>query len=120
MEIQSPIKINNFSYSSSKKNYNFSNYSLPILFLRNMYERRLSKNGSDEVQSMFYNEIKRAKHGRIPGEKKFKNFNAWKRVLNAFKNNIFPVEVIYDNACEKSSSASSKNTDKETNPRHRS
>ena len=35
-------------------------------------------------------------------------------------NNIFPVEVIYDNACEKSSSASSKNTDKETNPRHRS
>ena len=53
-----------------QKNYNFSNYSLPTVFLRNIYERRLLRNGADEEQSMFDNEIKKAKHGRIPGEKK--------------------------------------------------
>ena len=56
--IQSSLKINYFNYSSTKNGYNFSKYSLPTVFLRDIYERRLLINKADEEQSISYNEIK--------------------------------------------------------------
>ena len=49
IELENSIKINDLNYLSAKKNYNFSNYSVPIVFLRDLYifkklhERRLNK-----------------------------------------------------------------------------
>lgn len=41
IELQNSIKINGLNYSSTKKNYKFSNYSLPMVLLRHINERRL-------------------------------------------------------------------------------
>ena len=53
---------------------NLSNYSLPTVFLRGFFQRRLSVNDTDEEQCLFYITIERAKHGRTPDEKNKKNF----------------------------------------------
>ena len=53
---------------------NLSNYSLPTVFLRGFFQRRLSVNDTDEEQCLFHITIERAKHGRTPDEKKQKNF----------------------------------------------
>ena len=58
------------NYSSKYNNYNFSSYLLPTVFLRKINKRRLSVNEDDEEQSVFYNEIKRVKHGKITDENK--------------------------------------------------
>lgn len=57
-------------HKNKRKNFNFSNYLLPAVFLRDMYERRWSINDADEKQSIFYNEIKRPKYGKRPNEKR--------------------------------------------------
>ena len=56
-------------HTSTKKNSNLRNSLLPTVDLRDIYERLLSINETDEKWSIFYNEIKRATHGRIPNEK---------------------------------------------------
>ena len=70
IEIQNSIEINYLNYFPAKWNYNFSNYLLPIVFLRDLYEKKLSKNDDDEEKSILYNETERAKHGRIPDKKR--------------------------------------------------
>ena len=42
---------------------------LPTVPLRDIFEKRLSINDTDEKQSLFYNEIKITKHGRLPDKK---------------------------------------------------
>ena len=107
IEIQNSIEINDLNYYSNKNNYIFSNYSLPVVFFRDTYGKKLSINDADEEQSIFYNEIKREKHGRIRDEKKFfwENleflFYGREKVLNAFRGKIFPMKVVGDNACKK-------------------
>ena len=66
IELQNSININNLKYSSTKYNYKVSNYLLPMVFSKDTYERWLSINTADEKQGLFYNEIKRAIHGRTP------------------------------------------------------
>ena len=81
---------NNLKYSSTKKNWNFGNYSLPIVYLKDIYQRRLSIYGADKEQGMFYNDTKRANHGRVPNEKGnfWKNLgflsNEREKITNAF------------------------------------
>ena len=70
IEIQKSIKINHSNYSLTKRNYNFSYYLLPPVPLRDIFEKRLSINDTDEKQSLFYNEIKITKHGRLPDKKR--------------------------------------------------
>ena len=53
-------------YSSAKANYNVSNYSLPRVVLKDIYDRRLSINDIYEEQSIFHNEIKTTIYGRNP------------------------------------------------------
>ena len=66
--IQNSLKIKDLNYSSTKNGYSFK-YSLPTVFLRDIYERRLSINDADEEQSILYNEIKRVKDDKAPDEK---------------------------------------------------
>ena len=68
-ETQNSIKINGLN-SFSKKNHIFSISQLPVVFLRDIYQKKLSINNGEEEQSIFYNKIKRKKHGRILGEKR--------------------------------------------------
>ena len=44
--------------SKSRKVYNFSQYSFPIVFLRDIHERHLSLKDADEKQSNFAAKIK--------------------------------------------------------------
>ena len=53
-------------YSSAKANYNVSNYSLPRVVLKDIYDRRLSINDIYEEQSIFHSEIKTTIYGRNP------------------------------------------------------
>ena len=69
-EVRKSIKMSDLKYSSRKKNYNISNCSSPTVFLRDIFERTLSINDTNEEENMFYNEITRVKHGRIPDDKR--------------------------------------------------
>ena len=51
--------MNDLIYSSTKKNYNFSNYSFLVVPLRDIYERRLSINDADK--NIFYKRKKKRK-----------------------------------------------------------
>ena len=51
-------------YLSAKANYNVSNYSLPRVVLKDIYDRRLSINDIYEEQSIFHNELKTTIYGR--------------------------------------------------------
>ena len=53
IEIQNSIEINDLNYYSNKNNYIFSNYSLPVVFFRDTYGKKLSINDADEEQSIF-------------------------------------------------------------------
>ena len=55
-----PIETNDLNNWSNKKNCNLSNYSLPEVNLKGIYERRLSMNDTHAEESIFY-----TKHGRI-------------------------------------------------------
>ena len=48
IELQNSVAIYDLNYSSKKKNYSLSNNSLPVVFLRDIYEKRLSKNNADK------------------------------------------------------------------------
>ena len=70
---------------------NLSNYSLPTVFLRGFFQRRLSVNDTDEEQCLFYITIERAKHGRTLDEKKQKKllFHGRKKFLTLLKKLYF-------------------------------
>ena len=61
IEILNSIKINDLSYFSTKKNYNVSKYSLSMVFLKDIYEKKLSVNDTGGKQGIFYSEIKNKK-----------------------------------------------------------
>ena len=94
------------------------------MFLPDIYEQKLLIIDAGEKESIFYNKIKRAKHGRIPDEKtKFsKNkgflFNGTEKVLNAFKSNMFLMKVMGNNAREKNHQPH-QNINKKTSSRNR-
>ena len=56
IEVQNSVKINDLNHSSTKKE----------LYI---YERRQSIDDACKEQSIFYNKMKRTKHGKIPDEK---------------------------------------------------
>ena len=57
VELKDIIKIDDLNYKSKcGKAYNFSKYSLPIVFLRDIHERDLSIEKADNKQSNFANE----------------------------------------------------------------
>ena len=114
IEIQKSIKINNSNYSLTKRNYNFSYYLLPPVPLRDIFEKRLSINDTDEKQSLFYNEIKITKHGRLPDKKRLFFFKEdlflmeEKTFLMLLKVIYFQETVMDDDGCEKTSLTPSK------------
>ena len=85
------------NYSLTKTNYNFIVYSLSTVFLGAIYKQC--------YQSIFYNEIKRGKHSRIPDEKRkfLKNlgFPFKAKVLNEFRGSITSIKIVKDSGCEK-------------------
>ena len=59
LELEDIIKKDDLNYKSKhRKIYNFSKYSLPIVFLRDIYEGHLSIERPDNEQSNFANELK--------------------------------------------------------------
>ena len=59
VELQLIIKKDDLNYKSKRgKIYNFSKYSLPIAFLRDIHEGNLSIEGTDNEQSNFTNKLK--------------------------------------------------------------
>ena len=59
LELEDIIKKDDLNYKSKhRKIYNFSKYSLPIVFLRDIYEGHLSIERPDNKQSNFANELK--------------------------------------------------------------
>ena len=57
--MQAIIKKDDLNYKSKRgKTYNFSKYSLPTLFLRDIYEGHLSIEKADGKQSNFGNKLK--------------------------------------------------------------
>ena len=57
--MQDVIEIDNLrEISKSRRVYNFSEYSLPIVFLRGIHERHLSWKDADDEQSIFAAKIK--------------------------------------------------------------
>ena len=54
VKLKDIIKTDNLRYKSkSRKVYNFSEYSLPIVFLSDIHERSLSLKHADDEQSNF-------------------------------------------------------------------
>ena len=45
-------------HQSVEKTYNFSKYALPIVFLRDIYERKLTLEEADNEQCKLVNELK--------------------------------------------------------------
>ena len=56
--------------SKCGKDYNFSKYALPIVFSRNIYERKLTLEEADTEQSKLANKLKNIGEGVKPVEKK--------------------------------------------------
>ena len=99
VESQDIIKKNVLNYKSKQeKTNNFSKYSLPIVFLRNIHERHLSIEKADDKQSNFTNELKNFDIGMKGLEiKSFLNnlgllFSARQKVPNSFKSRLFPIK----------------------------
>lgn len=57
------------SIFNKKNNYGFNQHSTPIVFLKNIYNRKLSLREADQEQHEFTNELKNSKKGRIPYKK---------------------------------------------------
>ena len=50
IQLQNKIKLGNQEYTTKKeKHYNFSKYSLPTVFLRDIYEEHLSLEDGDKA-----------------------------------------------------------------------
>ena len=63
--MQDITKTDNLRYrSKSRKVYNFSKYSLAIVFLRDIHEGHLSLKDADEKQSNFAAKIKNLDHSK--------------------------------------------------------
>ena len=63
IKLLNSIETNDLNNWSNKNNCNLSNYSLPVANLKGIYERRLSMH--DGKESIFFNNRKKAIHGRI-------------------------------------------------------
>lgn len=81
-------------YSLRKKNCKLSEYLLSKLFLRVKYERNLLVADADQEQNKLSNEFKNAK--KIPEDLLQTTedlFLMGKKVLEAFKNCLFPIKI---------------------------
>ena len=91
--MQGIIKTDNLHYKS--KVYNFSEYPLPIVFLRDIHEGNLSLKDAIDEQSNFSVKIKNLDKGKEQLKNSFLNklgflFSAIEKVLNNFKSRLFP------------------------------
>ena len=65
--IRNNIKSDYLEYPAKReKYYNFSKYSLPIVFPRSIHKVNLSLEDADEEQSQLVNELKDTDEGKIP------------------------------------------------------
>ena len=70
-ELQDTIERDNLNKSKHRKTYNFSKYSLPITFLRDIHERHLSIEKADNKQIIVANKLKNFDKGIKNLEKVF-------------------------------------------------
>ena len=69
--MQDIIKTDELYYKSKRRKiYNFSEYSLPIVFLRDIHEGYLSSKDADDEQSKFANKLNNIDKGIKSVEKK--------------------------------------------------
>ena len=72
VNLQNIIRTDNLRYKSkSRKVYNFSEYSLPIVFLRDIHEGHLSLKYGDDEQSNFVAKRKNLDKGKKQLKKSF-------------------------------------------------
>ena len=96
--MQDIIKTDNLRYKSkSRKVYNFSKYSLPIFFLRDIDQGHLSLKDADKKQSNFAAKIKNLDNGKNNLIRVFLNnlvllFILRRNVFNNFKSISFPIK----------------------------
>ena len=70
VQLQNKIKLDDLEYTTKRrKHYNFSRYTLPITFLRDMHEGNFSLKEVDEEQIQIPSELKDMGKGIIPVEK---------------------------------------------------
>ena len=96
--MQDIIKTDNLRYKSkSRKVYNFSRYSLPIVFLRDIDQGHLSLKDADKKQSNFAAKIKNLDNGKNNWIRVFLNnlvllFILRRNAFNNFKSRLFPIK----------------------------
>ena len=97
--MQDIIKTDNLRYKSkSRKVYNSSKYSLPIVFLRDIDQGHLSLKDADKKQSNFAAKIKNLDNGKNNLIRVFLNnlvllFILRRNVFNNFKSRLFPIKI---------------------------
>ena len=92
MQLQNNIKLDDLEYRVKReKRYNFSKYSIPIVFQRDIHEGNVSLEDADEEQSQFVNELKDMGKGKIPVLKKicFKEC----RIISSCKRKTFLITL---------------------------
>ena len=99
IKLQDIIKTDELYYKSKRKSiYNYSEYSLPIAFLRDIREGYFSLKCANDEQNKFANKLKNIDKDIKSVEKKLflsnigLAFTTWVRVLNNFKNRLFPIK----------------------------
>ena len=70
MKLQESIKLDNLEYAAKRrKRYNFTKYSLSIVFLWDMHEGDLALEDADKEKILLSNELKAMGKGKIAIEK---------------------------------------------------
>ena len=83
--------------STGGKDYNSNEYSLPIVFLRDIHEGNLSLEDADDEQRNFSAILKNLDKGKKQLKNNFLSnlgllFNAREKVLNNFKSRLFSIK----------------------------
>ena len=93
--MQDIIKTDHLHHKSKNRRvYNFSEYSLPFVVLRDIHERHLSLKDVDDKQSNFAAEIKRQLTKRLLNNLGLL-FSTREKVLNNFKSRLFAIKNLY-------------------------
>ena len=101
MELQNTTTLGNLEYAAKRgKYYHFSKHLLPIVFLRDIHQRKLSLENVDEEQNQLVNDLEDRSKCKIPVEKRsfLKNAALFlterEEILNNFKRKIFPTKKL--------------------------
>ena len=91
-QLQNNVRLDDLTKKTTTRGryYNFSKYSLPIVFTRDIHKRNLSLQDADVEQSQLIHEWKDMGKARISGQKRL--LSAREKILNNFKNKMFPIK----------------------------